>query len=102
MSRLRRLDLSDHYFFVTCRLASGRGLLTEMDFRQLAESIQSARRSHGFLLTSWVFLPDHGDAIFYPRYPLSISTMLKSIKLRSTPAINTGSKEVGEVWQARF
>jgi putative transposase len=102
MSRLRRLHLSDHYFFVTCRLARGRGLLSEMDFQQLAESIQSARRSHGFLLTSWVFLPDHWHAIFCPRYPLSISTVLKSIKLRSTPAINTGRKEVGEVWQARF
>ena len=41
-------------------------------------------------------------AILYPRYPLSISTVLKSIKLRSTLAINTGRKEVGEVWQARF
>jgi putative transposase len=102
MSRLRRLYLSDHYFFVTCRLARGRHVLTEAGFHCLAESICSARETHGFFLTAWVFLPDHWHAILYPRYPLTLSTTLKSIKLKSTPSINANCKGTGEVWQSRF
>jgi len=32
MSRLRRLVLSDRYFFVTCNLLRTRGVLNEDDF----------------------------------------------------------------------
>ncbi|MBM3802819.1 MAG: transposase [Acidimicrobiia bacterium] len=102
MSRLRRLYLCDHYFFITCRLAGRRTLLTERDFQILAESIRSARENHGFSLTAWVFLPDHWHAILYPPYPLTLSTAMKSIKIKSTPPINDARNEDGEIWQARF
>jgi putative transposase len=102
MSRLRRLYLCDHYFFVSCRLARGRNPLTAGDFEILAESIQLAREKHGFFLTAWVFLPDHWHAIIYPRYPLTISASMKSIKLKSTPSINARCRKTGELWQGRF
>jgi putative transposase len=102
MSRLRRLYVSDHYFFVTCRLARGRDLLAERDFQQLAESLHSARGNYGFFLTAWVFLPDHWHAIIYPRHPLTISTTMKSVKLKSTSLINAIRSQDGQLWQARF
>jgi putative transposase len=102
LSRLRRLFLSDCYFFVTCNLRRGRSLLEEADFISLAESIVSARKAHQFLLTAWVFLPDHWHGIVYPPYPLTISKVLKSIKLISTPYINRLRRELGELWQGRF
>ena len=58
MSRLRRLVLSDRYFFVTCKVLPACERLSEADFALLAGSIQSRRRQHQFLLTAWVFLPD--------------------------------------------
>ena len=58
MSRLRRLVLFDHFFFVTCRLLRRRRLLPDPEFACLARVIAERRRKHGFLLTAWVFLPD--------------------------------------------
>jgi len=88
MSRLRRLVLSDRYFFVTCKVLRSRGLLAEVDFQTLARVIQARREEHGFLLTAWVFLPDHWHAIIAPRHPKSISLVMESVKLSSTRQIN--------------
>jgi REP element-mobilizing transposase RayT len=88
MSRLRRLCVSDRFFFVTCQLHRGRRLLSEDDFTSLAEAIQLTREAHGFLLTGWVFLPDHWHAVIFPRYPLTLSRVMAIIKVRSTHKSN--------------
>ncbi len=49
MSRLRRLVLSDRFFFVTCKLFLGRRHLPEDDFGRLADVIRSRRKAHEFL-----------------------------------------------------
>ena len=77
MSRLRRLVLPDRYFFVTCNVRRPRRVLGEHDFGRLASSLARMRDKHGFVLTAWVFLPDHWHAILYPRQPLTISAWLK-------------------------
>jgi putative transposase len=102
MSRLRRLFLSDRFFFITCSLSRQRALLGEEDFICLSDSIQSARQVHGFLMTAWVILPDHWHAIFCPRHPLTLSRVMKVIKVKSTRQINTARQESGPLWQARF
>jgi len=76
--------------------------LAERDFERLASSLVRMRDKHGFALTAWVFLPDHWHAIVYPRYPLTISGLLKALKVSSTIAINRGRREAGELWQRRF
>ena len=75
MSRLRRLVVSDRWFFITCRVLPRRRILSDAEFATLAEVIDPRRKEHGFLLSAWVFLPDHWHAIFYPRHPLTISSM---------------------------
>ena len=40
MSRLRRLVLSDRFFFVTCRIVRHREALGETDFQQLARAMR--------------------------------------------------------------
>ncbi len=72
MSRLRRLVLSERYFFVTCSRLRTRAALEDDDFEILAHVVDARRREHRFLLTAWGFLPDHWHAIIGPRYPLSI------------------------------
>ena len=79
MSRLRRLVLSDRYFFVTCNLRRSRRALGEHDFGRLTSSLARMREKHGFALTAWVLLPDHWHAILYPRHPLVISALLKRV-----------------------
>ena len=102
MSRLRRLVLSDRYFFVTRNLRRSRRALGEHHFGRLASSLARMREKHGFALTAWVFLPDHWPAILYPRQPLTISALLKALKVSSMIAVNRGRREAGELWQGRF
>ena len=68
----------------------------------LAQVIHERRAEHGFLLTAWVFLPDHGPAIFYPSHPLTISRVMESIKVGATKIINRSRCEVGLLLQPRF
>src|ERR1039457_1356693 len=102
MSRLRRLVLSDRFFFVTCRLQPGRRKLWDSGFACLARVIGERRRQHGFLLKAWVFLHDHWHAILFPRHPLSVSVVMESIKVGSTLRLNAGRNETESIWQPRF
>jgi putative transposase len=102
MSRLRRLVLSDRFFFVTCRLLPHRGRLMKSEFECLARVVGERREKHQFLLTAWVFLPDHWHAILFPRFPLTVSRVKESIKVGSTLRINAGRKESGLLWQPRY
>jgi REP-associated tyrosine transposase len=105
MSRLRRLVVSDRYFFVTCNLPrDGRSMmrLSEEDFADLAAVIASTREGFQFLLTAWVFLPDHWHAVIFPPCPLTISKVMKVIKSRSTSRLRRDRGITGEFWQARF
>ena len=102
MSRLRRRVVSDRYFFVTCNRLRTRAALNDDDFEILAQVIEARRREHGFLLTAWVFLPDHWHAILGQRYPLSVSRGLETLKVASTRRINARQKMSGRLWQGRF
>jgi len=90
------------FFFVTVKLRAGRRYLTEQDFAVLARSLDAVRSRQQFLLTAWVFLPDHWHAILFPHYPLTISGTMKAIKLTSTMAVGRGRGKPGELWQGRF
>jgi len=94
--------LSGRFFFVTCRLLPKRRILSEYEFAGLAEAIQASRKKYGFLLTAWVFLPDHWHAILFPRHPLTISEAMESIKVSSTKRLNRARGELGLLWQNRF
>jgi hypothetical protein len=59
MSRLRRLVLSDSWFFITCRALPRRRHLSDSEFATLAQVIAQRRAEHRFLPTAWVFLSDH-------------------------------------------
>ena len=102
VSRLRRLVLSDRFFFITCRVHGLRRNLSESEFCCLAEVVRERRKIHGFLLTAWVFLPDHWHAIIFPIFPLTISRVMESIKVSSTRRINRGRNERGVLLQGRF
>ena len=102
VSKLRRPFLSDRYFFVTVRLLRRRQNLSEPDFTLLAQAFHRARALQPFLLTAWVFLPDHWHAICAPRSPVTISLAVKAIKQSSMIAINRRRAAEGALWQARF
>ncbi len=89
-------------FFVTVCLLPGRAKLVHADFSLLARAFNGARRLHPFYLTAWVFLPEHWHAICAPVYPVTISQVVKSVKLSSMTAIRRRRAVPGELWQSRF
>jgi REP element-mobilizing transposase RayT len=99
MSRLRRLVVSDRWFFITCRLLPRRRVLSRLEFATLAAAIDEPRTKQGFLLTAWVFLPDLWHAIFYPQRPLTISRVMEAIKDGATKRINRSRRKAGMLWQ---
>ena len=102
MSRLRRPFLTDRFFFVTCNRLSDAADFTSLEFECLSTAIYSARKQHGFLLTAYVFLPDHWHAVIFPRHPLTISKAMEVIKVKSTRSIHIRRGDAGQVWQPRF
>ncbi|MFZ0964726.1 MAG: transposase [Terriglobia bacterium] len=102
MSRLRRLVVSDRWFFITCRVLPRRGILSASEFACLAQVIHERREEHGFLLSAWVLLPDHWHAIICPPYPLTISTVMEAIKGGATKRVNRLRRERGLLLQPRF
>jgi putative transposase len=96
------LVLSDRFFFLSCRVLPNRAHLSDHEFGILARVIRERREEHGFLLTAWVFLPDHWHAIIYPPFPLTISRVLESIKVGATLRINRWRGERGMLLQGRF
>ena len=102
MSKLRRPFLSDRYFFITVRLLPRRTELIEADFQLLARAFNRARALHPFYLTAWVFLPDHWHCIAAPRYPATISQVIKCVKQSSMTGINQRRGTEGGLWQPRF
>jgi len=102
VSRLRRPFLYDRNFFVTVDLLKHWRKLGDADYARLASALTRMRSKHGFLLTAWVFLPDHWHAIIYPPNPLTISRVFQSVKVSSTIAIKVCQREAGELWQIRF
>ena len=84
VSRLRRPFLYDRFLLVTVKLLPCRLKLDEGDYARLANSLTRMRQKHGFLLTAWVFLPDHWHAIIHPPFPLTISTVFKAVKARGS------------------
>ena len=102
VSRLRRLVLSDRYFFVTCKLQRGRLILSPGELTLVAHLISCARQRHGFALRAWVLLPDHWHAIIYPRHPLTISEAMEAIKVSATRRIHRGRETLGALFQSRF
>ena len=79
-----------------------RGTLSEAEFELLARVVGERGQKHHFLLTAWVILPDHWHAIFFPRFPRTISTVMEANKVGSTHRINARRNEAGLLWQPRF
>jgi REP element-mobilizing transposase RayT len=91
--------MSRHRRLVICNLRHTRRWLEGRDFEILARGIDARRQAHGFLLTAWVFLPDHWHAVIGLAYPKTISLAMESIQVSSTRQIHTKRKEASQLWQ---
>jgi hypothetical protein len=76
---------------VSRRVLPLRRKLSDCEFLGLAEVVRERRRLRRFLLTAWVFLPDHWQAVVSARSPLTISGARESIKVGATLGVSPDS-----------
>jgi putative transposase len=102
MSRLRQLLMSGRIFFVTCNLQPTRLPLVDADFACLAEVISSVRARRVFLLTGYVFMPDHWQALIAPADNDTLPLLMDVLKLASMRRINLRHDTQGALWQPHY
>ncbi len=102
MSRLRRLLISDQIFFITCNILPNRPSFTDADFVCLADAIKGVRTRRKFLLTGYVFMPDHGHALVVPARNDTLPNVMNAVKVASMRRVNATRATRGRLWQPRY
>ncbi len=102
MSRLRRLFISGKIFFVTCNVRRVRTALTEPEFALLSAVFERIRQRRGFLLSGYVFIPDHWHALISPAQGDTLPRLMGALKIASARALNALRHARGEFWHLRY
>ncbi len=102
MSRLRRLLISGKIFFVTCNLLRTRLPLVDAGFACLAEAARGVRTRRAFLLTGYVFVPDHWHALIVPAENDTLPQVMDAVKVASMWRTNSRRGTRGAHWQPRY
>jgi putative transposase len=102
VSRLRRLFLSGKIFFVTCNVLRNQPQFTEPDFAILAAVFGRVRTRRGFLLSGYVFMPDHWHALIFPAEGDTLPRLMGALKIASNRAISRERRTRGNLWQLRY
>ena len=99
MYRLRRIEQSHRFFFITTNLASAPLLPHERTL--ILQDLAATRRSHDFLLFSFVIMPDHLHLLCYPR-EATLTDVLRDFKSASALNLRKSRHACGSIWQPRF
>jgi putative transposase len=102
VSRLRRLFVSGKIFLVTCNVLRTRTPFTEQEFEILADILDRVRQRRGFLLSGYVFMPDHWHGLIYPAPGDTLPRLMGALKIAASRAINQSRRTSGELWQLRY
>jgi putative transposase len=102
VSRLRRLFISGKIFFVTCNILRTRTEFTKHEFALLAGVLERVRQRRQFLLSGYVFMPDHWHALIFPAAGDTLPRVMGSLKIASNRAVNRSRNTRGDFWQLRY
>jgi putative transposase len=102
VSRLRRPFASGRIFFVTCNLLRSRTAFTEGEFAMLAGVFNRVRERRGFLLSGYVFMPDHWHGLIFPAATDTLPRLMGALKIASNRALNRSRHTRGDLWQLRY
>ena len=101
MSRLRRIEQRDRFFFVTTNLAKGIPHFVPDECALLLDILGQSRAQHGFLLFAYAVMPDHVHLLLDPG-PSSLAAVLRDFKSKSALALNKSRHAHGSLWQPRY
>jgi len=101
MSRLRRIEQSHRYFFVTTNLANGIPHLSAFERSLVLHDLGIIRSKMDFLLLAYVVMPNHIHLLIYPR-GTTLTSVLRTFKARTAHSLNEARHSIGPIWQSRF
>jgi len=102
MSRLRRPFIAGRIFFVSNNCLRRRINLADPDFEMLAAVIVRVRARRQFLVTGYVFMPDHWHALIYLGENDTLPHLMNALKVASVQGINRLRGTTGSLWQSRY
>jgi len=101
MSRLRRIEHTARYFFVTTNLAAGVPPLTGRERDICLGCLEDARKKHGFLLFGYAVMPDHAHLVLGV-FKSSLPVLMRDWKRQSGFAVGKARHSCGPIWQPRY
>jgi putative transposase len=102
-SRLPRVDLKEHSYFLTCCLEGRRPLFKRAALADaLVRLYGEARKRDEIALHGYVVMPDHYHVVLTLRGAASISDVVRRVRSAFSRKARKESAITGRVWQRRF
>jgi putative transposase len=101
MSRLRRIEQSHRFFFVTTNLAKDTPLFSAAERTLVLADLRAIGSTHDFLLLAFLVMPDHLHLMIYPR-ETTLTGILRDFKSKSAQTIRKSRNCLGPIWQSHF
>ena len=101
MSRLRRIEVTARYFFVTTNLLKHTQPLSPSERDICLDQIDRARAKHKFALFAYAVMPDHIHLLLWTLESL-LPKLMRDWKSASGFAIAKARAKHGAIWQERY
>ena len=101
MTRLRRIERHDRFFFVTTNLAKNVPPLTPTERDQILAVLADQRRRGEFFLFGYVVMPTHVHLLLHP-HNKDLIQLMRNLKSRTGFTISQARAAAGPIWQERY
>lgn len=97
-----RADFGRTPYFVSTRVHGHRPVFVGDTGWIATQELKRLRKQYGFLLLSFVFMPDHAHFVIVPAGTHTISSTMRLVKGRVAPTTNRLLNREGKLWQEGF
>lgn len=101
MTRLRRIEDRDRFFFVTTNLAPGTRPLTPTECDLILNVLLDQRSLGEFVLFGYAVMPTHVHLLLYP-HNKNLVCIMRNLKRKTGYEILRARGEHGTFWQERY
>jgi REP element-mobilizing transposase RayT len=101
MSRLRRIEEQDRFFFVTTNLSKKVADLSPSERTLVLETLGRCRVNMRFKIFAYVVMPDHAHLMLEPATN-TLTSVMREFKSKTGLLLNERRRTRGPIWQTRF
>jgi REP-associated tyrosine transposase len=101
MSRLRRIEQRDRFFFVTTNLSRNVAALSPSERTLVLDILDTCRARMRFKLFAYMVMPDHDHFLLDPG-TATLTSLMRDFKSKTGLRVNAHRATRGPLWQSRF